>query len=76
MLGPCVFKAVSASECPSNGNGDLPDCTISMNNNDLCEAEQTLPDGNSHFEVNNCPGDYDIFKCVKGNMLLQCIVIL
>ena len=41
-------------------------CSHSMNHNDLCEADGPLPDGNTNFDINNCPGNYDVFKCVKG----------
>ena len=41
-------------------------CNQVMNHGDLCEADGPLPDGNSNFNVNNCPGNYDIFKCVIG----------
>ena len=37
-----------------------------VKNGDLCEAEGPLLDGNDEFEINNCPGNYDIFKCVTG----------
>ena len=42
------------------------DCNHGMNDGDLCEADGPLPDGNSNFDIDNCPGQYDIFKCVKG----------
>ena len=41
-------------------------CNHGMNQGDLCEADGPLPDGNSNFDIDNCPGKYDIFKCVKG----------
>lgn len=37
-----------------------------VNNGDLCEADGPLLDNNSQFDINNCPGNYDIFKCVIG----------
>ena len=37
-----------------------------MNQGDLCEADGPLPDGNNNYDIDNCPGKYDIFKCVKG----------
>ena len=54
---------MSQNECPSNPN--LPECTQSMGNGELCEADGQLPDGNQNYDVNNC-GLYDVFKCVKG----------
>ena len=44
----------------------LISCNHGMNHNDLCEAEGPLPDGNGLFEIDNCPGKYDVFKCLKG----------
>ena len=41
-------------------------CDHGMNDGDLCEADGPLPDGNSNFDIDNCPGKYDIFKCIKG----------
>ena len=38
-----------------------------MNNNEMCEADKPLPDGNQNYDVNNCPPRNDIFKCIKGN---------
>ena len=39
---------------------------MSMKENDLCEADQKLPDGNDYYDVNNCPGNYDIFRKNEG----------
>ena len=41
-------------------------CNQFMNYGDICEADGPLPDGNSNFDIDNCPGKYDIFKCIKG----------
>ena len=46
-----------------------------MNHNDLCETDGPLPDGTNHFDVNNCPGDYDIFQCVKGMLILRVFAV-
>ena len=32
----------------------------------LCEANNKLPDNNTNYDVNNCPGDSDIFKYKGG----------
>ena len=56
---------ISTNECPSNP--DLPECTTSMSNGELCEADGPLPDGNQNYDVNNCEPAYDVFKCVIGN---------
>lgn len=37
-----------------------------MSPNNLCEADKILPDGNVHFQINNCPGNYDIFRYIPG----------
>ena len=55
---------ISPNECPSNP--DLSECTTSMRNGQLCEADGTLPDGNAYYNVNNCNRDYDVFECVRG----------
>ena len=63
FLETCHFEPVPDTECPSDS--DLAECTRTMSHGELCEADQTLPDGNSNVDVNNC-GGYDVFKCVKG----------
>ena len=44
-------------------------CNHHMNHDDLCEADAALPGENGPFEIDNCPGNYDIFKCVKGDYI-------
>ena len=56
--------AIGSSECPSDS--DLAECSSNMKTNNLCEADKTLPDGNTNFDVNNCGSDYDVFKCIRG----------
>ena len=63
MFVVCNYVPVSQNECPSNP--ELPECTPSMSNGELCEADVPLPDGNQNYDVNNCAG-YDVFKCVTG----------
>ena len=65
------FTAVSEADCPctnqdKSGCRYLPKCVMSMKENDLCEADQKLPDGNDYYDVNNCPGNYDIFRKNEG----------
>ena len=69
---------VSESECPAESK-ELHECTSTMDNYQQCEADQTLPDGNANFNVNNCDltdifdydewdsGDYyhDVYMCVR-----------
>ena len=70
-LGIGYFIGILREECPCTDDAqsgcDLPECSYSLSNNDLCEAERTLPDGNSNYDINNCPGDYDVFRYVSGN---------
>ena len=72
------FVAVSEEDCPCSDKDDsgcksLPECSSSMNENDLCEADQKLPDGNENFNVNNCAAFYDVFRYIGGkNYILQC----
>ena len=71
-LGIGYFIGILRDECPCTDDAqsgcDLPECSYSLSNNDLCEAERTLPDGNSNYDINNCPGDYDVFRYVSGNL--------
>ena len=43
-----------------------------MIKNDLCEANKALPDGNKHYDVNNCDfgifNDYDVFRYIGGKI--------
>merc|ERR1719461_2560397 len=51
----CEFVAIDSSECPCSEENfagcHLPECTDSMTPGDLCEADKTLPDGNTFFNV-------------------------
>jgi len=51
------------TNCPSNA--DLPECTAQTACGELCEADRTLPDGNTNYDINNC-GGYDVFEKVCG----------
>ena len=71
----CTFAAISTSDCPCTkldlkGCSTLPECDSNMNENELCEAGKTLPDGNGDFDVNNCPNHYDVFQCQKGTKII------
>ena len=44
----------------------MPECSYDMAINDLCEANKKLPDDNTNFDVNNCPGDSDVFRYKGG----------
>ena len=60
---------MSVTDCPQYPNV-LPECSWDMHNNELCDADQTLPDGNINFEVDNCvQGEihFDVFKKITSN---------
>jgi len=57
----CSWYPVSPSECPSPAiSAALPGCNEAMENDELCEADSTLPNGVTH-NINNC-GNYDVFR--------------
>ena len=62
----CIFVAVHPDECPANT--DLPKCTLDMELDELCEADQALPDGNENYSVDNCPPRNDVFRFVTGKL--------
>ena len=72
---PADFVAVPANECPctnaDTSGCDLQECSYSMSINALCEADQTLPDGNTNWETDQCPGTYDVYRFTGGNIVLQ-----
>ena len=50
-----------------------------MVENELCEADQGLPDrnnfepsffGSNDYNIDNCDGGYDIFKCTGGKLFV------
>ena len=59
---------------------NLPECSYDMTINNLCEANKKLPDNNPNYDVNNCPGDSDVFKYKGGEKAIvlfqQYIVIM
>ena len=74
------FEPVSASECPctnSDPSGcNLPECSSDTDLNALCEADQVLPDTNPNYDVNNCPGGYDVFTHIRKGSLLKTNTVL
>ena len=70
----CKFVPVPPNECPKTVIG-LPKCSPGMSIGAKCIADNTLPDGNTIHDVNNCnytrkvgnsaikPYDSDVFKC-------------
>ena len=83
MGGPLdlTFVAVSEEDCPCSDNDDfgcksLPECSYSIKENHLCEADQKLPDGNENFNVNNCAAFYDVFRYKEGKNYIFNVQIL
>merc|ERR1719228_309114 len=60
----CTFVEVEEADCPSDLQvmSVMKECNEPMSPGELCEADVPLPDGNSLFNVNNCPGSYDVFR--------------
>ena len=62
--------AVPKSKCPCSESDDsgcgISECSSTQDIDSLCEADAALPDGTSTYEIDNCPGDYDVFKCTPG----------
>ena len=72
-LGDGRFLAVSRAECPCTDHNhrgcDLPECSSKfydncLSQNDLCEADRSLPGGFSDYDINNCPIGMDVFRYV------------
>ena len=64
--------SISRQECPCNDNDtsgcNLRECSDTIEVNGLCEADKTLPGGTSTYDVDNCPGGYDVFRRVPGKL--------
>lgn len=56
----CGFIPVTRAECPPR-NQDLENCQLNMEEGELCEANNIIPDFIENFEINNC-GNRDIFR--------------
>lgn len=57
----CHWVPVSSDDCPKSSLARLlPECTGYMNDGDLCEANNRLPNGEEH-NIDNC-GAYDVFR--------------
>ena len=66
------FLPISSHECPCTYDDDagcamLPECSYSMSENDLCDAEHTLPDGNHYYYVYNCPTRVHMYHVFRYN---------
>jgi len=67
----CDWVPIDASDCPSDNGKFLGQCTTSMSDGELCEADLVLPNGNSNFEINNCD-IYDVFR-YECNSSTECV---
>ena len=54
-----------------NTGCNVNECSKSMSKNDLCEADRTLPDGNTKYNIDNCPGGYDVFRYIEGRLIFN-----
>ena len=65
LVQVCGFQPVSASSCPCSPNDftgcDLPECVTGMVAGQMCEADNILPDGTADYNIDNCPGGYDVW---------------
>ncbi|CAK0801957.1 unnamed protein product, partial [Prorocentrum cordatum] len=64
------FEAVSLNDCPCTDGDhtgcDMPECVMTMEVGQMCEADADLPNGDPRsFEQNNCYGGLDIWRAVK-----------
>ena len=61
--------AIPTSDCPCNVTDtsacELRNCSSRMEHNTLCSAHTILPDGNDNYNVNNCPGANNVFRCAQ-----------
>ena len=70
ISGSGPFVSIPRQECPCNETDtsgcNLSECSNGIEENDLCEADKSLPGGTSTYDVDNCPGGYDVFRRVPG----------
>ena len=80
LFSAADFVPVSKSECPCTDSDisgcNLPECSSDTDFNALCEADRVLPDTNPNYNVDNCPGEYDVFKRIKKGSLLKTNTVL
>ena len=66
---------VNTVECPCTDQDisgcDLPRCSSNTYLNSLCEANDDLPDGNTNYNVKNCPRGHNVFERIKKGSLPQ-----
>ena len=77
FLAECTsFVPITRNECPSNGLGNMKKCSFDMHYNELCNADRILPDGTADYDVNNCPGGFDVFKCANPSTYSKVFISL
>jgi len=71
----CEWVAIPTKDCPSRLEvNELKECSLDMEDGDLCEADKPLPDqindesALNKFDVNNCPGNKDVFRYTCPNI--------
>ena len=74
VSGRCKYEQIAGSECPNiSGNWDPP-CTTLMRNDEICEGDNRLPDGQEGGWINtldNCASGSDVFKCFRGKFIFD-----
>ena len=48
----------------------MPECDRTVSIDEMCEADQALPDGNIEYDINNCH-PYDVFKHDMGKQIFS-----
>ena len=76
---PCTrFEPISSDECGNSGLASLhllKECRSNMFNGEFCQADKTLPDGNTNHEISNCGRYFDVFKCIIGTNTISDMII-
>ena len=77
VSGRCKYEKATDSDCPSTVSDDTaPPCTTLMRNDQVCEGDNPLPDGQKGAWIdaeNNCGDSNDVFKCMRGELYLYSV---
>ena len=72
ISGRCKYEKATDSDCPATVSGDTaPECTTLMRNNQVCEGDNPLPDGQKGSWIDsadNCGTNDDVYKCMRGEL--------
>ena len=72
ISGRCKYEKATDSDCPATVSGDTaPECTTLMRNNQVCEGDNPLPDGQKGSWIDsadNCGTNDDVYKCLRGEL--------